>query len=275
MIFSLITNDILLIKNSHNCGIDRIMIDLEFLGKKDRQNGMDLFQSNHKIEDIKKIKKENTFIKTLVRINQINQNSKDEINKVIDYGADIIMLPYFKNISEIETFIKLIDNRVELSLLIETSEAINLLEDIIKYEDVSEYHIGLNDLSISLKNKNIFQTVLDGTIEKSINILKKTKKKYGFGGVGSLNKKDLMISSELFLFEQLRNECNIGWLGRSFRDIIKNENDLFNEINFLKKKIDYYNSLSVGEKNIYKDTLDFQIKNKENILNNNFKKYRI
>lgn len=43
----------------------------------------------------------------LVRINPINVNSENEINTVIDAGADIIMLPMWKSVDDVNTFYQL------------------------------------------------------------------------------------------------------------------------------------------------------------------------
>ena len=82
-------------------GVDRIFVDLEILGKQKRQGHLDTVISKHKISDVAKIKKTISQGEVLVRINPLN-NSQSEIEKVIDNGADIIMLPMFTDLHEIE-----------------------------------------------------------------------------------------------------------------------------------------------------------------------------
>jgi hypothetical protein len=218
--------------------LDRIMIDLEYIGKKERQTGKDLFHSEHKIEDVSKIKSVLNKTDLMVRVNSIHTNTHIEIEEVISKGADIIMLPYFKSYEEVEYFIKCVNKRAKVSLLIETKEALSFLNLLILNNDIDEYHIGLNDLSISLGNQTIFDSILDGTIENCISILKSSNKPYGFGGVGSLSNKNLTIDPLLCLSEQIRLGCSIGWLGRSFRNLIKDKDSLEQEINLLKNNID-------------------------------------
>ena len=50
-------------------GVDRIWIDLETLGKEERQKGMNTVKSKHSIEDIKKIKSVLSKSDLMVRIN--------------------------------------------------------------------------------------------------------------------------------------------------------------------------------------------------------------
>ncbi|WP_305461450.1 aldolase/citrate lyase family protein [Photobacterium leiognathi] len=65
-------------------------------------------------------------------------------------GADIIMLPMFKTAGEAQSFIDYIDGRARTCLLIETSEALARIDDILEVPGIDEVHIGLNDLHLSL-----------------------------------------------------------------------------------------------------------------------------
>lgn len=51
-----ITNDLDIAMLAQKYGVDRIWIDLETLGKEDRQKGLDAVKSHHTIEDICRIK---------------------------------------------------------------------------------------------------------------------------------------------------------------------------------------------------------------------------
>ena len=83
-------------------GVDRVWVDLETLGKEERQKGLNTVKSHHRISDIAIIKPVLKNAEMLVRINPINENSKEEIEKVIQNGADNIMLPMFKTKDEVE-----------------------------------------------------------------------------------------------------------------------------------------------------------------------------
>ena len=238
MKLSLITNNLELATYANGL-VDRLMIDLEYLGKKERQTGKDLFQSEHRIEDISILKPILSHMELMVRVNSIHDNTANEIDEVIQRGADIVMLPFFKTTQEVEYFIKCVGKRVKTSLLIETKEAVSILSELITYKEIDEYHIGLNDLSISLGNNTIFDAVLDGTIENCIELLKTTNKPYGFGGVGSLSNKGLTINPLLCLSEQIRLGCSIGWLGRSFRNLITDKDTLAKEIGLLRDAVSF------------------------------------
>jgi len=70
------------------CGVDRIFIDLEILGKDERQGHLNTVISRHSIDDVKAVKKVLTKSKLLVRVNPMNPDSEQEIKKAIAYGAD-------------------------------------------------------------------------------------------------------------------------------------------------------------------------------------------
>ena len=53
-----ITNDPTVAKIAADAGVDRIFIDMEVLGKAERQGGMDTVQSYHVPEDIAKVRAE-------------------------------------------------------------------------------------------------------------------------------------------------------------------------------------------------------------------------
>ena len=83
------------------------MVDLEHNGKAKRQKGRDTVISAHMFR-IYGICEPIYKHSLLVRINPINSFSKEEINEVIDAGADAIMLPFFKQKEEVEYFVELL-----------------------------------------------------------------------------------------------------------------------------------------------------------------------
>jgi 2-keto-3-deoxy-L-rhamnonate aldolase RhmA len=209
-----ITNNIEVAKIAQKYGVDRIWIDLEVLGKEERQKGMNTVKSNHTIEDIKKIRPYLNESELLVRINPINKNSKEEIEKVIEVGADIIMLPMWKSVEEVKQFISLIENRVQTTLLLETKEAVECLDEVLKLDGINEIHIGLNDLHLSYGLKFMFEPLVNGLVE---NICKKIKEKglpYGFGGIAKIG--EGMLPAEDILEEHFRLGSSRIILSRSF-----------------------------------------------------------
>ena len=126
-----ITNDLPVALIAQKYGVDRVWIDLETLGKEERQKNRDSVKSHHTVEDIRVIAPKLTTSEMMVRINRWNEKSAEEINKVVDAGAEIIMLPYWKTVSEVEKFLEAVNGRCKTSLLLETKEADKCLDDVL------------------------------------------------------------------------------------------------------------------------------------------------
>lgn len=213
-----ITNDPSVAKIAQKYGVNRIWIDLEKIGKEDRQRGLNTVKSNHKISDIAKVKKVLTTSKLMVRIDAWNDNSPKQIEKVIKAGADIIMLPMWKTPQEVKAFLDCVDHRVKTSLLLETKQAVECIDKVLKL-DFDEIHIGLNDLHLSYGQTFMFEPLADGTVEK---LCKKFKKKgipYGFGGIATLGHG--LLPAEKIIMEHYRLGSSRSILSRSFCDTTK------------------------------------------------------
>lgn len=195
-------------------GVDRVWIDLETLGKEERQPNMDTVKSFHTIDDIKKIAPLLTEAEMLVRINPWNSNSKDEIEKVIDAGAKVVMLPYWKNVYEVENFVNSVNNKAKIVLLLETKEAVECLDDVLKIKGIDEIHIGLNDLHLSYGLKFMFELLANGTVDMLCEKIKRANIPYGFGGIASLGAGEL--PAEKVILEHYRLGSTRVILSRSF-----------------------------------------------------------
>ena len=178
---------------AEEAGVGWIFVDMEFIGKDCRQGGLDTVQNHHTVEDVANIRAAVTKAKVLVRINPIHDtmddypSSEEEIEAVIQAGADIVMLPYFKTTEEVHRFIGYVGGRAKTCLLVETPEAADLLDQIVEIDGIDMIHIGLNDMHLALKMKFMFQLLTDGSVDKWTRIIAQKGIMYGFGGLASLN----------------------------------------------------------------------------------------
>ena len=210
-----ITNDIEVAKNAEISGVDIIFIDLEKKGKMARQGHLDTVISNHCIEDIQKVRKELKNTKLLVRVNPLDNESSLEIEQVIKYGADIIMLPMFKTAYEVRKFIELIKGRAEVCLLLETSQALCRIDEILETSGIDRIHIGLNDLHLSLGLDFMFECLSGGLVEYLTEKISKKGIKYGFGGIARIGEGEL--PAEKILKEHVRLGSQMVILSRTFK----------------------------------------------------------
>ncbi|CAH6794671.1 Aldolase [Vibrio chagasii] len=209
-----ITNDIKLARIANESCVDYVMVDLEIIGKLERQGHLNTLISRHDISDVSNVKKQLSSSKLLVRINPINLGSKDEIDSVITSGADAIMLPMFTSIREVQEFISLVDNRVETFLLFETPQALVKSDQILSMKGIDKAHLGLNDLHLAMGCDFMFELLSGGIVEAFANNCHKNNIKFGFGGIARLGQG--AIDSKLILSEHVRlgSECVI--LSRDF-----------------------------------------------------------
>ena len=205
-----------------------IFVDLEILDKEARQPNMDTVKSHHKISDIGLVKKTVSKAEILTRVNHIYEGSRQEIDAVIREKTDIIMLPYFKTVDEVKLFLEYVDGRAKTSLLLETPEAVECLDEIIGLPGIDEIHIGLNDLSLGYRKKFMFELLSDGTVEKICAKLRNTQISYGFGGIAGLGQGQL--SAEYIIKEHYRLGSKCAILSRSFcnTSIVKDRSQIRN-----------------------------------------------
>jgi hypothetical protein len=245
MELSLITNNPVLANVAEDAGIDRIFIDLERLGKPQRQLNRGLFLSDHHIDDIARIRHVLCQAKLMVRVDPIHDGSRDQIDSVISAGADLVMLPYFHHIIEARQFLDLVGNRAATCLLVETREASEVLAELTMLQGLSEIHIGLNDLSLSFGKAFLYDLIADGTIDGLCKTLRDSGLPFGFGGIGSLRLRNLPIPPELILAYQVCQGASRGWLSRSFREV---ESSFWKEdISALRRAITVWRSADTAE----------------------------
>ena len=193
---------------------------MEYIGKTDRQGGMDTVQSRHTADDVRRLAQCLNKSELFVRVNPIHEktdkysSSKEEIDEVIEAGADLLMLPYFKTAEEVQTFVKYVDGRAKTVLLVETPEAAAIAENLVKIPGIDEMFIGLNDLSLGYGKNFMFELLLDGTVEELCLKFRKGGIPYGFGGIASLGKG--MLPSEYVIKEHYRLGSTCAILSRSF-----------------------------------------------------------
>lgn len=215
-----ITNDpkVALIAEKH--GVDRIWVDLETLGKAERQPGNSV-KSDHQINDIKVIKPLLTRSEMLVRVQPWNENSEEEINEVVSAGADVIMLPMWKTVEEASLFLTAVNHRAKTSLLLETREAVECIDDVLKLHP-DEIHIGLNDLHLSYNMTFMFEPLANGCVDALCKKIGDAGIPYGFGGIASIGKG--MLKSDMIIMEHYRLGSTRAILSRSFCNVQEQTN---------------------------------------------------
>jgi len=217
-----ITNDPQVAQIAQDAGVERIWVDMEYIGKDLRQGGMDTVQSHHTVEDIRRLRPVVTRSQLMVRINPIHEatdayvSTEEEIEQTIAAGADVIMLPYFRTAEEVRRFAKAVNGRAVTMLLVENTDAVANLDEILAVPGIDEVHIGLNDLHLSKGQTFMFELLCDGTVQALCEKLKARGIKYGFGGIARVGLG--MLPAEYIITEHYALGSTAAILSRGFCD---------------------------------------------------------
>lgn len=227
-----ITNNPVTAQIAQEAGVDRIWIDMEYIGKDKRQGGMDTVKNHHTINDIRKLRPVVTNAELMVRVNPIHTatedycSSENEINQVIEAGADVVMLPMFKTAKDVESFVRYVDGRAKVQLLVETAEAVDNIDSILEVSGINEVHIGLNDLHLAYHMDFMFELLCGDVVNKLCKKIKNKNIKYGFGGIARVG--DGMLPAEYIIAEHYHLGSSAAILSRGFCDanIVKDPREI-------------------------------------------------
>lgn len=204
--------------DAQNAGVDRVFYDLEYIGKESRQHGRNTVKSMNSIDDIPPVREVLTKSELLVRTNPIHAYTKMEVDKAIEYGADVLMLPMVMDQHDVEQFVSYVNGRCKVCIMIETAAAMARLDKILAVPGVDELFIGLNDLHISMGLTFMFEFLSDGLLEYIANKCNKVGMPFGFGGIARIGEGDL--PSDNILGEHVRLGSTSVILSRTFKGVV-------------------------------------------------------
>jgi hypothetical protein len=163
---TLLTGDPQLAAQADRVGVDRIGVDFERLGKAQRQAGEDTRLSEHNWDDLAAVAPALKRAALFVRVNPINPDSTSEVDRALEHGAQVLMLPFFHAAQEVDAFTRLVRGRAKVVILLETAAAAVRVREIVAVPGIDEVMFGLNDLRLQLGVGNHFEVLasplLDG-----------------------------------------------------------------------------------------------------------------
>ena len=192
----------------------RLWVDLERLGKAERQAGRNTFISTHALDDVGRVKAQLRHAKLMVRVNPLHADSRAEVDAVIDQGADLIMLPMFEDAATLREFAALVAGRCPLVPLLETAGALATLDDWIDTPGLWEVYMGLNDLHLSLGHRFMFEPLALGMVDRVAEAARARGLRFGFGGIARLD--EGLLPGRAVLAEHLRLGSGAVILSRTF-----------------------------------------------------------
>ncbi len=209
-----ITNDPALARRCDALGGFRLFVDLERLGKAERQAGRNTFISTHALEDVGRVKQALRHARLMVRVNPLHEGTAAELEAVLAQQPDCVMLPVFRNADELRTFAGLVAQRVPIVALLETAGALASLDEWIGTPGLEEVYVGLNDLHLSLGQRFMFEPLADGTVERVARAAHAQGLGFGFGGIARPG--EGLLPGRDVLAEHLRLRSRAVILSRTF-----------------------------------------------------------
>jgi hypothetical protein len=218
--FMMITDSPQISAYVENNGVERIFMDREIIGKLERQQHLNTHIASHSYSSIKAVSKVLKSAELMVRVNPLNVGTRDEIEQTLDSGATRLMLPMFTRTSEVEAFLRYVDNRVPVTFLAETPQALLRLPDWITCLNpgFDEVHVGLNDLSISLGANFLFEPLAGGLLEPLSEELNRRNIRWGFGGISKISDFKSIAPAKYVLSEHVRLGSRWAILSRAFHE---------------------------------------------------------
>ena len=214
MHFLMIANDSEIARYVMSNGVDRLFVDLEYMGKDERQKGLDTWKSRQRPEDVSRLRAAVPDKHLLVRINPPHDGTAAEVEDVIARGADSIMLPMFRSIDDISRLLDWIAGRAEAVPLVETKAALDALPRIARLPGLKRVHIGLNDLHLELGLSFMFQPMADGLLEEGCAALRSAGIAFGIGGLARA--REGIVSPDFMIGEHVRLGSDAAILSRTF-----------------------------------------------------------
>lgn len=192
----------------------RLFVDLERLGKAERQAGRNTFISAHGIDDVGRVKQVLRRSRLMVRVNPLHDATAAEVDAVVAQGADLLMLPMFTRAAELREFAAIVAGRLPIVPLLETGAALECLDDWIATPGLAEVFVGLNDLHLSLGLRFMFEPLALGLVDRVAHAARRQGLRFGFGGIARVD--EGLLPGRDVLAEHLRLGSGSVILSRTF-----------------------------------------------------------
>ena len=216
IVLTLFTNDPALAGAADRAGVDRVGIDMERIGKAGRQQHLATWISDHVETDLAALEPMLQRAQLFARCNPVHPESAAEIDRLVDVGVKVIMLPFFKTVADAERFIRLVDERAQPVLLVETAESAAAITDVCRIPGVTEIHIGLNDMRLSLGWPSHFHVLVSDFLVNICAVIREAGHRLGVGGVGRVGDNDLPVPTDLVSAQMVRLRAAATLVSRSF-----------------------------------------------------------
>jgi 2-keto-3-deoxy-L-rhamnonate aldolase RhmA len=197
-------------------GVDYIGVDIERLGKAERQRGHDTRLSQHILADLAALRPALSRARLFARLNPPHPGGAQEIERALALGAQVLMLPYFREPRDVARFVGAVDGRARTMILVETTAAVRALREILAVGGVDEVMVGLNDLRLELKVRHHFEVLTSPLMDTIAAEVHRAGLDFAMGGVARPDSAGLPVDPDLVLAQYPRLGATGAWISRSF-----------------------------------------------------------
>ena len=216
VVLTLWTDDPDTARRADAAGIDRIGVDLDRLGKAERQAGLATWISPHTVSDLERLRPAVLRARLFVRTNPLHDASPREVEQALAAGAEMLMLPMFRAAEDVARFVDLVGGRAGVVGLLETREAADDVDAVARVPGLDELHVGINDLALALGLRNRFAVLVSPAAERIARAAAAAGLRLGIGGIGRLADAGLPIAPDLVYAQYPRLGATAALVSRSF-----------------------------------------------------------
>jgi len=213
---TVLTDDPALAAVADAAGVNRIGIDIETLGKAERQAGWNTRIERHDWDGLAAVARVVRRAELFVRVNPIHPGTPAEIETALELGARVLMLPAFRTADEAAVFVRTIRGRARAVLLLEMAPAVVRIREILAIPGIDEVMLGLNDLRLQMGVVNHFEVLASPLIDMLAAEVGRCRLPLAIGGVGCVGDQRMPISTDLVYAQYPRLGATGAWVARSF-----------------------------------------------------------
>jgi HpcH/HpaI aldolase/citrate lyase family len=196
-------------------GVAGVIVDWERVGKCHRQAGADTQIGEDTVDDLRRARA-CTSARILCRIDNSETLLDGQIDAAVDAGADEVLLPMVRSAAEVERVLEYTRGRIGIGILVETEAVFDELPEVAALP-LSRAYLGLNDLAIDRGTTNIFDPLVDGTLEE---VRSQFSVPFGVAGLTVVDA-GAPIPCRLIAGELSRLDCSFSFLRRSYHADIR------------------------------------------------------
>ncbi|MGY1684510.1 aldolase [Geodermatophilus sp. SYSU D00867] len=191
-------------------GAAGLVVDWERRGKHRRQAGEGTQINADTLADLERVRAA-TDGRVLCRINAAGPWTAREVADAVAAGADEVLLPMVRTPEEVDRTLDVVAGRCGLGILVETQDAVDRVAELAR-RPLSRVYVGLNDLRIDRRSRELFRPLVDGTVEA---VRAAVPVPFGVGGL-TLPGRGFPVPGDLLAAELVRLGTGFTFLRRSF-----------------------------------------------------------